>query len=79
MGFRDQGGELRGQVVGLRADLGVGPLDLAHKKQRPIRNRVPVSHKKQGPYCRPMPRAIWWSLGRGLFLMSEVPLYRVGG
>jgi hypothetical protein len=22
-----------------------------------------------------MPRALWWSYGGGLFLMSEVPLY----
>ena len=28
-----------------------------------------------GPYCRPMPRALWWLQGGGLFLMSEVPLY----
>ena len=28
-----------------------------------------------GPYSRVMPRAIWWSYGGGLFLMSEVPLY----
>ena len=27
-----------------------------------------------GPYSRPMPRALWWSLGVWLFLMSEVPL-----
>jgi len=34
-----------------------------------IRNRFPV-----GPYSRAMPRALWWSQGGGLFLMSEVPL-----
>jgi hypothetical protein len=28
-----------------------------------------------GPYSRVMPRALWWSQGGGLFLMSEVPLY----
>ena len=28
-----------------------------------------------GPYGRPLPRALWWSCGRGQFLMSEVPLY----
>jgi len=28
-----------------------------------------------GPYIRTMPRAQWWSLGGGQFLMSEVPLY----
>ena len=27
-----------------------------------------------GPYSRPKPRALWWSLAGGLFLMSEVPL-----
>ena len=28
-----------------------------------------------GPYSRAMPRALWWPLGGGLFLMSEAPLY----
>ena len=27
-----------------------------------------------GPYTRTMPRVPWWPQGRGLFLMSEVPL-----
>ena len=27
-----------------------------------------------GSYRRAMPRALWWSYGGGLFLMSEVPL-----
>jgi len=35
-----------------------------------IRKRPPL-----GPYSRPMPRALWWSLGVWRFLMSEVPLY----
>ena len=35
-----------------------------------IRKRLPL-----GPYSRPIPRALWWSMGGGLFLMSEVPLY----
>ncbi|KAJ1475979.1 hypothetical protein T484DRAFT_1966882, partial [Baffinella frigidus] len=36
-----------------------------------IRHQLPF-----GPYSRPMPRALWWSLGGGgRFLMSEVPLY----
>ena len=26
-----------------------------------------------GPYSRAMPRALWWSSGGGLFLISEVP------
>ena len=34
-----------------------------------IRNLLP-----QEPYSRSIPRAIWWSLGGGLFLMSEVPV-----
>ena len=34
-----------------------------------IRNSDPL-----GPYSRTMPRALRWSWGRGLFLMSEVPL-----
>jgi len=29
-----------------------------------------------GPYSRPMPMALWGSLGGGLLLMGEVPLYR---
>ena len=32
-----------------------------------------------GPDIRNMPRALWWSSGGGLFLMSEVPLYGRGG
>ena len=36
-----------------------------------IRN-IPLS----GPYSRTMPRALWWPHGRGLFLLSEVSLYR---
>jgi len=28
-----------------------------------------------GPYSATMPRALWWSGGGGLFLMSEVSLY----
>ena len=31
----------------------------------------------QGPYRRTIPRVPWWSLAGGLFLMSEVPLYRL--
>ena len=27
-----------------------------------------------GPYSRTTPRVLWWSLGGGVFLMSEVPL-----
>ena len=29
-----------------------------------------------GPYSRPMPGALWWSMGGWRFLMSEVPLYK---
>jgi len=36
-----------------------------------IRNSAPL-----GPYSRSMSRALWWSLGGWLFLMSEVPLCR---
>jgi len=36
-----------------------------------IRNNFPL-----GPYSRPMSWVLWWSLGGGLFLMNEVPLYR---
>ena len=35
-----------------------------------IRNSAPLA-----PYSRNMPRALWWSWGGLLFLMSEVPLY----
>jgi len=34
-----------------------------------IRNSAPL-----GTFSRNMPRALWWPLGGGLFLMSEVPL-----
>jgi hypothetical protein len=43
----------------------------AYRDTSLIRNTRPV-----GPYSRLMPMALWWSQGRGLFLMSEVPLYR---
>jgi len=36
-----------------------------------IRNRAPL-----GPYSRTMPMALWKPWGGGLFLMSEVPLYK---
>ena len=35
-----------------------------------IRNSPPL-----GPYSMPVPRALWWSQGGMLFLMSEVPLW----
>ena len=35
-----------------------------------IRNPPPL-----GPYCRPVPRALWLSQEGGRFLTSEVPLY----
>jgi len=35
-----------------------------------IRKRTPL-----GPYRRPMPRVLGWSLGGGRFLIREVPLY----
>ena len=35
-----------------------------------IRNNAPL-----GPYNRTMPMTLWWSWGRGLILISEVPLY----
>jgi hypothetical protein len=44
--------------------------------------RVPGYHAQKdppcppGPYSRTKPRTIWWSWGGGLFLTSEVPLYR---
>jgi hypothetical protein len=37
---------------------------LAYKKTPPL-----------GPSSRLIPRDLWWSLGGGLFLVSEVPLY----
>jgi len=39
-----------------------------------IRNSAPLA-----PYIRTMPRALWWSQGGGLFLMSEVRLQDVAG
>ena len=38
-----------------------------------MRNSAPLE-----PYTRTMPRALWWSQGGVLFLMSEVPLYTSG-
>ena len=35
-----------------------------------IRNSSPL-----GPFSRTVPRALWWSLGGALCMMSEVPLY----
>ena len=43
---------------------------LLYRGTSPIRKRPPL-----GPYSRAMPRGLWWSLGGGRFLMSEVPLY----
>ena len=37
-----------------------------------MRNSAPL-----GPYSRTMRRALWWSEGGVLFLMSEVPLQPV--
>ena len=37
-----------------------------------MRNRFPLES-----YSEPKPRALWWSYGGGLFLMSEVPLQRL--
>ena len=33
------------------------------------------NRRRLGPYSRTMPRALWWSYGGGLFLMSKAPLY----
>ena len=38
-----------------------------------IRNSAPL-----GPYGRNMPKALWWSWGDWMFLMSEAPLYTQG-
>ena len=35
-----------------------------------IRTSAPL-----GPYSRTISRAIWWSWGKGLLLMSEIPLH----
>ena len=40
-----------------------------HRGTSLIRNSASL-----GPYGRTAPRALWWSQGGGLFLMSEVPL-----
>ena len=41
-----------------------------HRGSLLIRKRPPL-----GPYGRLMPRALWWSVGEGEVLMSEVPLH----
>ena len=43
-----------------------------HRSTSLIRNSAPV-----GYYSRNMPGALWKPWGGGLFLMSEVPLYRL--
>jgi hypothetical protein len=47
-----------------------GLIKQIHRVASLIRNRPPL-----GPYSTTMPRALWWSYGVGVFLMSEVPLY----
>jgi hypothetical protein len=49
---------------------GVG--GVAYRDTTSIKNSTPL-----GPYSRTMPRALWKPWGGGLFLMSEVPLYRL--
>ena len=48
----------------------VDGFDLDYRGTSLIRNSA-----LQGPYSRTMHRALWWVLGGGRFLMSEVPLY----
>ena len=44
---------------------------LFYRGTSPVRKRLP-----SGPSSRDMPRALRWSYGGGLFVISEVPLYR---
>ena len=43
-----------------------------HRGTSLIRKHLPL-----GPCSSPMPRTLWWSLGGGCFLVSEVPLQSV--
>ena len=44
-------------------------LDFEYRSTSLMRNSAPL-----GPYSGNMPWALWWPLGGGQFLMSEVPL-----
>ena len=56
-------------ACGCASQVGLGHLRL-YRGTSLVRKRSPL-----GPYCRPMPRDLWWSCGGVLFLMREVPLY----
>jgi len=58
------------QVGSIALWVSVSGVGLVYRGTSLIRNSAPL-----GPYSRNMPRALWWSWGGGLFLMSEVPLY----
>ena len=45
--------------------------DLIYRGTSLIRKRLTL-----GPYSRTMARVLWWPWEGGLFLMSQVPLYR---
>ena len=70
-------GRFKGPVVGRMSLLATSGIveamlleeGLSYRATSLIRNRAPL-----GPYSRIMPRALWWSDGGGLFLMSEVPM-----
>ena len=61
-------GDQTEEVAGLRAR--GGALLTRYRGASLIRNSPPL-----GPYSRTKPRALWWSWGGNLFLMSEVSLY----
>jgi len=58
---------LRGD--GLREEIAPGTLSPGYRGTSLIRN-TPIL----GLYSRIKPRVLWWSQGRGWFLMSEAPL-----
>ena len=66
MGFMLQGFWFGVEFLELRIS-SVAPA-ISYRGASLIRNRPPL-----GPYSRPMPRALCWSWGGWLFLMSEVP------
>ena len=72
---------VRVRGLGFR-DKGLGKPFLDCRSCTPYANPAPYrgtslirSNPLLGPYRRTIPRALWWSLGWGLFLVSEVPLY----
>ena len=66
--LRNGGGEIEVEVVRLRG------IVMSLRDLRGRRRFCCLALAPLGPHSRNMPRAPWWSWGRGLFLTGEVPL-----